>query len=480
MTTVTALTHIPCIRGGRAYESLDKSELVHHSGGDSVAEMSMANSGLIRRDVNRISQSFEILQDVPSVKMLEICQQAGELFMNASLPLGDGAEQSPQEYIEALSSTTGLPYSLVKRNMGKIHEVMAKMPTILDGLTRGLDLTALDGTVAQQGGSLISYYPTAQSLGVILPSNSPGVNSIWIPAVALRIPVVLKPGREEPWTPMRIIQAFMTAGCPPEAFHFYPTDHDGANVILQTCGRGIIFGDEKTVARYSNNPAVQVHGPGWSKILIGADMADKWETFIDVLAASIFENGGRSCVNASCVLTPKHGAEIADALAKRLAEIKPCEVYDEDAILCGFANPRFADYFDSTIEEGLKTPGAEDMTARYRGADRKVEKGSSVYMLPTVVYCESFEHPLANREFLFPYASVVEVPQVKMLEVMGPSLVVTAITDNMSFKKQLLRSPLIERLNLGALPTSRVTWDQPHEGNLFEFLYKRRAIQVAK
>ncbi|MDP8242856.1 MAG: aldehyde dehydrogenase family protein [Candidatus Hinthialibacter antarcticus] len=480
MTTMTALTQIPCIRSGRVYESLDKSELVHHSGGEAVAQMSMANSGLIRRDINKISRSFEILQDVPSAKMLEICKQAGELFMNASLPLGDGAEQSPQDYIESLSSTTGLPYSLVKRNMGKIHEVMTQMPTILGGLTRGLDLTALDGAVAQQGGSLISYYPTAKSLGVVLPSNSPGVNSIWIPAVALRIPVVLKPGREEPWTPLRIIQAFIAAGCPPEAFCFYPTDHEGANVILQSCDSGIIFGDEKTVARYASNPAVQVHGPGWSKILIGADKADQWESFIDVLAASIYENGGRSCVNASCVLTPKHGAEIADALAKRLAEIKPCEVDDENATLCGFANPKFAEYFESTIEEGLNTPGAEDLTARYRNSERKVEKGSSVYMLPTVVHCESFDHPLANREFLFPYASVVEVPQDQMLEKMGPSLVVTAVTEDAAFIKQLLRSPLIERLNLGALPTSRVTWDQPHEGNLFEFLYKRRAIQTVK
>jgi hypothetical protein len=25
-----------------------------------------------------------------------------------------------------------------------------------------------------------------------------------------------------------------------------------------------------------------------------------------------------------------------------------------------------------------------------------------------------------------------------------------------------------------------VSWDQPHEGNMFEFLYKRRAIEIAK
>lgn len=480
MTVAADILHIPAIRRGRYYESLDKAELASHSGGEPVAAMSLANSGLIRRDINKIDSAFETVQSVSCAKMLDICRQAGELFMNESLPLGDtGVTQSPEEYIQSLSSTTGLPHALVKKNMGKVYEVFTEMPTILSGLTRGLDLSALDSGIGEQGGSLVSYYATTKCLGAVLPSNSPGVNSIWMPAVALRIPVVLKPGREEPWTPFRIIQAFIAAGCPPETFCFYPTDHDGANTILQNCGRGIIFGDEKTVARYADNPAISVHGPGWSKVLLGADAADNWQDYIDVIAASIYENGGRSCINASAVLTPKHGAEIADALAKKLADIVPREINDDAATLAGFANPKFADFFDAAIEEGLQAPGAEDMTARYRQGERKVEKGSSVYMLPTVVHCQSWDHPLANREFLFPYASVVEIPQDQMLEKMGPSLVVTAITNDEAFTKELLRSPLIQRLNLGAMPTSRVTWDQPHEGNLFEFLYKRRAIQKA-
>jgi len=31
----------------------------------------------------------------------------------------------------------------------------------------------------------------------------------------------------------------------------------------------------------------------------------------------------------------------------------------------------------------------------------------------------------------------------------------------------------------GAVPTNQVSWDQPHEGNLFEHLYARRAFQKA-
>ena len=87
------------------------------------------------------------------------------------------------------------------------------------------------------------------------------------------------------------------------------------------------------------------------------------------------------------------------------------------------------------------------------------------------------DHPLANREYMFPFVSVVEVPEDEMPDCLGHSLVVTAITDNPGLIERLVASPLVDRLNIGSLPTTRIGWDQPHEGNLFEHLYARRAIQ---
>ena len=89
------------------------------------------------------------------------------------------------------------------------------------------------------------------------------------------------------------------------------------------------------------------------------------------------------------------------------------------------------------------------------------------------------EHPLARTEFLFPFTSVVEVAPERLVSDMGPSLVVTAITKDAQLIDELKRSDHVDRLNLGPVPTSHVEWDQPHEGNLFEFLYERRAIQRA-
>jgi acyl-CoA reductase-like NAD-dependent aldehyde dehydrogenase len=366
---------------------------------------------------------------------------------------------------------------MVRRNMAKVYSALVNMRTVLNGLTRGLPLGVLDRGFGEQAGSRVSFYPTTTSLGLVLPSNSPGVNSLWLPAIPLKMPVVLKPGREEPWTPYRLLQAFIAAGCPAEAFGFYPTDHEGAAEILRSCGRALVFGDQGTTGEYAGNPAIQIHGPGYSKILIGEDQIERWPEFVDVMAASIADNGGRSCINASAVVVPRYAREIAEALAQKLGPLAPTSAEDPDARLSGFANPKMAESINAALEEGLRTPGAGEVTAPYRQGPRLATFDGGVFLRPTVVWCESFAHPLANREFLFPYASVVEVPQAEMLRQIGPSLVVSAITRDPLFRERLLDSPWIERLNLGPISTLEVSWDQPHEGNLFEFLYRRRSIE---
>jgi acyl-CoA reductase-like NAD-dependent aldehyde dehydrogenase len=475
-----ALPHLPALRRGKPYASLDQLPVNNCRTGEPLAKLSQVNAGVIRKDLARISDARSALKELSCDRLLEICQQASGLFLNETLPLGDqGHTQTPQQYVETLSATSGLPFVMVRRNMEKIASALFQMRTILNSLTRGLDLAIIDRGLGEQAGARISFYAAAPCLGLVLPSNSPGVNSLWLPAIPLKTPVILKPGREEPWTPWRIIQALIAAGCPAEAFGFYPTDHEGAAEILRSCGRALVFGDKSTTAPYAGNPAIQVHGPGLSKIIVGEDQIESWPEFIDLMVTSIADNGGRSCINASAVVVPKYAAEIATALAQKLGPLEPLPAQDENARLAAFANPRMAESIDAAIEEGLQTPGAVEATARYRTGPRKVTFEGAVYLRPTIVLCNSLAHPLANREFLCPYASVVQVPQADMLSQIGPSLVVTAITQNAAFRSALLESPFIDRLNLGLIRTTQVAWDQPHEGNLFEFLYRRRALELA-
>jgi len=473
------LPHLPALRRGRPYTSLEQADLKDCRTGEALARVSQVNAGIIRKDLTRVAESRASLKRLSSERLLEICTGAANAFLEGTLPLGDqGQTQSPAHYIETLSSTSGLPFVMVRRNMQKIANALTHMRTVLNGLTRGLDLTVLDNGWGDHAGARVSFYPAAHGLGLVMPSNSPAVNSLWLPAIPLKMPVVLKPGREEPWTPWRLIQAFIAAGCPAEAFGFYPTDHEGAAEILRTCGRALVFGDKSTTAQYANNPGIQIHGPGYSKILVGDDEIERWPDFVDLIVGSIADNGGRSCINVSTVVVPKYGREIADALAAKLGPVAPLPARDDNARLSAFANPAMANGIDAQVEEGLKTPGATDTTAAFRNGPRKVTFDGGTYLRPTIVHCDSFAHPLANREFLFPYASVVQVPQTEMLKEIGPSLVVTAITKNPAFRAALMESSLIERLNLGPIPTTKISWEQPHEGNLFEFLYRRRAFDI--
>lgn len=473
------LPHLPILRYGEAYRSLDVSAIFDPRTAAPIAEVSVANAGLIRRDAARAIDARDAARSVTCRRMLEICRRAGELFMNADLPMGEETH-SPARYVQVLSTTSGLPHSLCRQNMRKIHTVLTTMPTILSGLMRGLNPDIIDSGEGEQAGAPVSFFPTTDAMGVVLPSNSPGVNSIWLPAVAMKTPVIVKPGREEPWTPFRIMQALLAAGCPRSLLGFYPTDHTGADTIMRSCGRAIIFGDDRTLKRYADDPGIQLHGTGRSKVLIAEDMIERWRDHLDVLIASVADNGGRSCINASTIVVPRYADDIAMAIAQGLAKIQPQAMDDDNASLSAFANPAMAEWINGRIDEGLAHPGAVDVTARLRGSARLTLRDGWIYLLPTVVRCDSIAHPLGNTEFLFPFASVVELPQSQWPDALGASLVVTVITRDQTLIDRLMRSSLIDRLNIGAMPTSRVNWDQPHEGNLFEFLHRRRAIQRAK
>ena len=477
---MTQIPHLPALRKGRAYDSLDKVQVKNHRTGEVMAEVSQVNAGIIRKDMAKINEAREALKKFTVAELIKITADAGEHFLNGTLPLGDrGHTQTPQQYIETLSLTSGLPHIMVKRNMAKIHYALTHMHVILNGLTRGLDMTVIDRGFGEQAGCPVAFFPTTKSLGLVMPSNSPAVNSLWLPSIALKIPVIIKPGREEPWTPYRLIQAFIAAGAPAEAFGFYPTDHEGSGEVVKLNGRCLVFGDVNMAKMYEGNPAVQVHGPGWSKIIIGEDKIENWKEYIDVIVSSISDNGGRSCINASAVLVPKYGKEIADAIAQRLGPVQPLPPEDENAKLAGFANTKMADYIDSAIDADLQKPGAEDVTAKYRNGPRKAEVDGGTYLRPTIIRCDNYDHPLANREFLCPYASVVEVPQKDVLSKIGYSLIVTAITQDPQFISDLMECGSIDRLNIGPISTMKISWDQPHEGNMFEFLYKRRSIDCA-
>ena len=479
------MLHIPILRWGTPYKSVDRTVVPHFRTREPFLEMSLANVGLIRRDLREQRAKHDALTSIPVADLVHMAKAAAAHFQNDTLPLdpATGTMQTPEDFVEQVSATTGAPWSNVRRNMAKVHGVLHNVEQVLQGLTRGLDLSLLDAGFGERDGHMLSFFPRAQSLGVVLPNNSPGVHALWAPATVLKMPLVLKPGSAEPWTPLRIVYAWQKAGLSIDLFGYYPAGHAGGNEILRSTGRGMVFGDVGSTRQWQADPRVEVHGPGFSKIVIGPDRADDWEEYLDLMVESIANNGGRSCVNASGVWVTKHGDAIAEALAARLAQIMPLPAEAPEAVLAPFADPATAERISTVIDQDLHpgdadatSAGARDVSAAIRGRDRVVTVHGGTYLLPTVVRCDA-THALANREFLFPYASVVEVGAAELPAILGSSLVVTCLSNDRRFRDRFVTSPHVDRLNLGAIPTTQIGWDQPHEGNLFDHLYARRSIQ---
>jgi acyl-CoA reductase-like NAD-dependent aldehyde dehydrogenase len=468
------MLHIPILRHGKPYQSVDQVEIVHHATGEPVARVSQANAGLISRDIARMD--FDVLEPFTVAELVAMCKKAGELFIGGTVPVGNES-QSFDDYVRQLSATTGMPTSYCRANAKKIFRVLDEMQVILAGLTRGFDLSILDRGYGNDEGRTLSWFREARVFGAVLPSNSPGVHSLWAPAVALKTPIALKPGREEPWTPLRIIESLAAAGFPREAFGFYPTDHGGAGTLLQSVDRSMLFGDASTTKAWSKDPRVELHGPGYSKVILGDDAADDWEKYIDLMVNSISANGGRSCINASAVWAPRNADKIADALAKRLAPVQALPADDPNATLAAFANASMATRISQGIDGGLSVPGAADLTEQLRGSSRLVTRGRLAWLLPTIIRCRR-DHVLANKEYLFPFASVIDCPTAEIPEAIGQTLVATVITNDKAFRRAMMACEHVDRLNIGPIETYRLSWDQPHEGNLFEHLYRQRAFQI--
>jgi acyl-CoA reductase-like NAD-dependent aldehyde dehydrogenase len=238
----------------------------------------------------------------------------------------------------------------------------------------------------------------------------------------------------------------------------------------------MIFGGTATVERYRGNPKVQAHGPGFSKILLGDDVVDRWDEYLDLMAESIFINSGRGCINCSGVWASRHTREIADALAERLGPVEALPPTDPKAGLAAFTVPGMGAAVWQQVERDLQAEGVTHVTSRY--GPRLVEQGRASYLRPMIVHCQSPEPAIARTEFMFPFASVVQCPQAEMLRQIGPTLVGTVISNDEPFRQAAADATHIDRLNLGPIPTTRLNWLQPHEGNLFEFLYRNRALQV--
>ena len=145
----------PALRRGKPYASLDQVTVNDCRTGEAAGA---AQPGQRRhhpqgpRPDQRVARPRS--NSFPASACWKSAARLPGLFLNETLPLGDqGHTQTPQQYVETLSATSGLPFVMVRRNMEKIATALRQMRTILNGLTRGLDLGILDRGLGEQAGA---------------------------------------------------------------------------------------------------------------------------------------------------------------------------------------------------------------------------------------------------------------------------------------------------------------------------------------
>jgi len=430
--------------------------------------MSLANPGLIRLDARKDPDVAQRFRATPTEDVFAMILEAGEYFISGDLAFGpQGSSSSFQGYLELVSATTGLPIHICAGHAQRLRSALVNIAETTHSLSHGLSPRSLDSHFQRHDHDL------GKSVAVVLPSNAPGVNGLWFPLIAFRTPIALKPGHADPWTPLRLISAFIQAGLPAEIFSFYPSDHAGSRAVLNSRDAGIIFGNDQTTASYESNPNIQRNGAGYSKVIFGADTSENTQDYLPFLEECVVYNGGRSCTNTSTVVVTTEAESLAKSLAERLLHIQPMPLDSNEAILGGYSDPAVPNAISDALDAALKIPGATDISRAIRGRSLLDEAYGLNFLLPTVILCSDPNHPLAQTEYPFPLVSIVERAEEEIGPWLGHSLAVTAVTSNESLLDTLKNSPKVASLRHGPIPTTSGSWQSPHIGNLFELLHVR-------
>ena len=96
------------LRWGKPYESLETDEVKHFITGETLAKVGQANGALVAKDAKLAKKARQVLRDIPMKDLIEKIKKAADLYLSATLPLGDGT-QTPDEFARMQSASTGLP-----------------------------------------------------------------------------------------------------------------------------------------------------------------------------------------------------------------------------------------------------------------------------------------------------------------------------------------------------------------------------------
>lgn len=456
---------IPALLGdGRVgYASIERAALIGFDG-SRLGEATITPPLLVHEIARRTSTAFTSL---PIRDVLAIFGRAAEHFFSGS---PDGL--APDAYARHASLASGLPLSVVRRQtLCLFPQALRMMNQFVEVQSPG-GLDVFDTHFYDAGGIRIGFTPRGRNVGFVMPGNHPSVHFMWLCALAMKMPVLVRPSNDDPFTPYRLVSALLEAGLPGDAIAFVPGAHDLVDPIVQACSLSVLFGAQGLADRYASNRNVKIHGPGRSKVVVLAD-AD-FDRTVDLICRLVMDDAGRGCINGSAVIVEGDASRLASAAAAVLERL-PIRSPLEDGAELGAVRPAEAQIYNALIDSRLgggeieHTPGRENRVAVVDGVP---------IMRPTVIEVNSFEHPLVGLELPFPFVVFAPARSRRDLPYAARnSLAVVVAGDDETLTRELLLEPTIDKVfGSGALSTE---FDprEPHEGFLLDFIYQKKAVR---
>ncbi|MEV6904638.1 aldehyde dehydrogenase family protein [Amycolatopsis sp. NPDC051372] len=301
---------------------------------------------------------------------------------------------------------------------------------------------------------------------VLAAGNHPAVHAGWLQALALGYRVAIRPSRREPLTAHRLVSALHEAGFSTSDVVMLPTTHDGADEIMRASDLAMVYGGQEVIDKYDAKN-VLARGPGRSKILVAAPY--DWRDQLDLIALSVTRGGGTGCTNATCVLVEgdmSTAAELAQALAERLAQYEPRPPDDPQALL-----PAARREVARGLNAVLAASASETIRVLGGGGVMHELGDSSAVLTPAIqLLSEPAQTQTIAVELPFPCVWVSSWSSADGLAPLRNSVHLTLMTDDEDLIEQSLEDPTIRSTFVGPVPTTFSDPAVPHEGIISEFL----------
>jgi hypothetical protein len=406
-------------------------------------------------------EGFETLKRTPVADLLDRLATAGSLFLGEGVPAGADSLAPFETYQHRVTESTGLPAGWVRMSahwlaFGLRHaaeSLRAQSPTGRLGIYD-------DPAYERERTVDLAFAPRVSVLGATMPANDPTVYAWPALALAMKVPIVIRPSDRDPFTGIRLAHALLEAGLPETAVHVLPGDRSLGEAICTEADHAMAFGGEETISGFRSDPTVETYGPGESVAILGRDPTARE---LDTLARGVLRAGGRACFNLTRVIATGDcdPDAVAAGLADRLLDADTGPLDDEHTDVPGFPDHETAVQIDEAITAG----DGIDITAETGDrSTRLVTSAGTSRLLPTVLRTDELV-----SEYPFPFVGVTHRERDELPECLGSAYLAVIIGDE-AIEHRLVRSPAVRKVYAGGYPAT-VDLRETHETYLAAFLY---------